>query len=58
MQGYNVYQGNENSRIANINNPSTLQFTVALTVSLPQSFYVSCYTALLESIKTGIVVPM
>ena len=55
--GYNVYQDNENNRIANINNSETLQFTVALPtgVSLPIAFYVSCYNAFGESIKNRVV---
>lgn len=56
VQGFNIYEGTGNNRIANINNAQTEQYIVARAGALPLAFYVSCYTALLESIKVGIVV--
>jgi hypothetical protein len=53
--GFNVYQGDEGNRIANINNPETLNYVVPLTVSLPVAFYISCYTSFLESIKVRVL---
>jgi hypothetical protein len=54
--GYNVYQNNENNRIQNIANPNTLSFTVVLlSATYPIGFYVSSYTALLESVKVQII---
>lgn len=54
--GYNIYQNNENNRIQNIANPNTLSFTVALlSATFPIGFYVSSYTALLESVKVQVI---
>jgi predicted phage tail protein len=54
--GYNVYQGNENTRIANIANVNTLQWLIqGLTTGVAIAFYVSAYNALLESVKLQIV---
>lgn len=53
--GYNVYGDNENNRIANIADPNTKQISVQLPASTPRMFYVSCYNALQESIKVGVL---
>lgn len=55
--GFNIYQNNENNRIQNIANPLTLFAIVALAATGSKiAFFVSTYTALLESIKTQIIV--
>jgi hypothetical protein len=54
--GFNVYRGNENTRILNIANPNTLQALIqGLTTGTAIAFYVSAYSTLLESIKTQVV---
>lgn len=55
--GFNVYQNNENNRIQNIANPLTLFTIIALAATGSKiAFFVSAYTALLESIKTQVIV--
>ena len=69
--GYNVYQGNENTLIQNVNaaqfpsatsrgsnlqGPPTLMATVSgLVTGTKYAFFVSAYTSLLESIKSQII---
>lgn len=55
--GFNVYLNNENNRIQNIANPLTLSATIALvTTGSKVAFFVSAYTAILESIKTQVII--
>lgn len=55
--GYHIYQDNENNRIGNVANPTTVQFIVALaSTGSKRSFFVSSYNALLESVKLQVIV--
>jgi hypothetical protein len=52
--GWNIYRDNETNRVLNINDPNTLQATLAMPAS-PIGFYVSSYNALQESIKVQVI---
>jgi hypothetical protein len=55
--GFNIYKDNENNRIQNIANPKTLSTIIALaTTGIKVAYFVSAYSALLESIKTQVIV--
>ena len=55
--GFNIYKGNENTRVANINNPLTTTFLLGMPTGTTGKFgfWISCYNQLLESLKTGVI---
>lgn len=55
--GFNIYRGNDNTRILNINNPQTVFAEIQMPTGTVGFFglWVSCYTSLFESIKIPIV---
>jgi hypothetical protein len=56
VQGFNVYLDNENTRVQNIANPLTLSAIIALaSTGTKRAFFVTAYTALLESVFTQLI---
>lgn len=55
--GFNIYQNNENNRIQNLADSENLSTQVVMPAGFTgkAGFYVSCYTAILESVKVPIV---